>query len=89
MEFLLPREVILESYIWMAGENFPVQVLINVCLLPAVIKLCIRLDSFGITDLHAEIQIKGPVIMPIAGVFPNAVSEYQVFVNKINMLSSE
>ena len=30
-------------------------------------RLCIRLDSFGITDLYVKAQSKGPIIMPIAG----------------------
>ena len=46
--------------------------------------MCFRLDSLGIKGLYVESQSKGLVIVPIAGVCPNAVSEYQTIVDDGN-----
>ena len=35
-------------------------------LLTPIVRLSVRLDSSGITDLHVETQDIGPVIVPIA-----------------------
>ena len=37
---------------------------------PPVVKLCVRLDSFGITGLYVEAQGIGSVIVPIARICP-------------------
>ena len=67
--------------------------LILVCLLKRVCgfsqapvcRLCVRLNSFGITGLYVEAQGIGSVIVPILQVYtPNATSEYQTFVDEVN-----
>ena len=37
---------------------------------PPFVRLCVRLDSFGITCLYVEAQGIGSVIVPIAGICP-------------------
>ena len=49
-----------------------------------VVRLCLRLYSFGITGLHVEAQGIGSVIVPIAGICPQAACEYQAFVDEVN-----
>ena len=61
-EFLQPNDVALELWIWMADGNSSILVLILVCLHKRVwgfsqapfVRLCVRLDSFGITGLYVE-----------------------------------
>ena len=61
----------------MVGGSSSFLVLILICLLEqkwgflqAHACQTVRLDSFGITGLHAEAQSIGSVIVPIAGIFP-------------------
>ena len=42
------------------------------------------MDSLGITGLHVEVQDIELVFVPIAGICPNATSEYQSFVGEVN-----
>ena len=61
-DFLQPNDVALELWIWMANRNSSILVLILVCRLNRVwgfsqapfVRLCVRLDSFGITGLYVE-----------------------------------
>ena len=96
-EFVPPKDVALELWIWMTDENSSILVLILICLLkrlwefecqtvcqPSVVRLCVRLDSFGITGPHVETQGIGLVIVLIAGICSNTTSEYQAFVDEVN-----
>ena len=69
-------------------ETSFILVLILLCLLKRVwgfsqtlfVRLCVRLDFFGITGVYVETQGIGSIIVPIAGIMvyaPNATSEYQ------------
>jgi len=37
---------------------------------PPVVRLCVRLDSSGITGLHIEAQSRESVNMPVTGICP-------------------
>ena len=66
--------------------------LILICLLKwewgfwqaPIVRLSVRLDFFEITSLNIEAQGIGLVIVPIAGICPNAASEYQGFADEVN-----
>ena len=51
---------------------------------PPVVRLRVKLNSFGVAGLHVEAQGIGSVIVPIAGICPQCTSEYQAFVDEVN-----
>ena len=72
---------------WGKIANYPPQCSTKICTTahkPPVVRLCFRLDSFGITGLYVEAQGIGSVIEPIADYAPNATSEYQAFLDQVN-----
>ena len=71
-EFLQPKNVALELWIWMAHRNSSILVMMLVCL-PSrmwdsrktpVVRLFVRLDSFGLTSLRVAAQGIRLVIVP-------------------------
>ena len=88
-----PNDVALELWIWMADGNSSIwcwSYYLNSSGCgdshkPPVVRLCFRLDFFGIAGLYVEARSFESVFMPIAGICTQCYEWSQAFANEINL----